>query len=75
MMRLIPEWRQAPRMLSVQFTAALGAWLALPEAQQSAVLNLVPGLTPGQVSGALVVMILIGRLITQPKISTRQEDL
>jgi len=39
-MKLIPEWRQAWRMLSVQVASLAIAWGALPVDQQAAILAL-----------------------------------
>lgn len=67
-MKLIPEWRQAPRMMSVQaMTLALalqGAWQALPDDLRASLpTELVPWL-----SMALLALGVIGRLIQQPAI-------
>ncbi len=67
-MRLIPEWRKAWRMLSVQFAALAVLWLSLPEQQQVKILTLVPWLSADQVAGALILLGLLGRLIAQPKV-------
>lgn len=65
-MKLVDDWKQAPRWLSVQFAAALGVWLALPEGQQALVLGLL-GVPPSAVSGVLVAGVILGRLIDQPR--------
>lgn len=65
---LIPEWRRAWRMLSVRFSLAAVAWLALPEAQQTKVLSLLPWLTADQIAGLLIVLSVFGRQIAQPKV-------
>jgi|JI6StandDraft_1071083.scaffolds.fasta_scaffold50933_2 hypothetical protein len=66
MPKLIPNWRQAWRMFSVQAQASsvaiLGAWQALPDdlrakVPESVVLGIV---------GALLVFGIVGRLIDQP---------
>lgn len=66
MPKLIPNWRQAWRMFSVQAQASsvaiLGAWQALPDdlrakVPESVVLGIV---------GALLVFGIVGRLIVQP---------
>lgn len=65
--RLIPNWRRAWRMLSVQAQAAalavIGGWQALPDDMRAAVpQSAVYGLAMG-----LLVAGIIGRLIDQPK--------
>jgi len=66
-MMLIPEWRQAPRMLSVQFTALLVGWLALPDATQLQILVMLP-ITKDQATGLLAILSLFGRVKAQPKL-------
>ena len=67
-MKLIDNWRQAWRMLSVQIPtiniAFLGTWAALPDKFQDA-------LPMPWVIGIAVVLIVfgvVGRLIAQPKV-------
>lgn len=64
----IPNWRKAWRMLSVQINALAIVWIALPEAKQSEVLSMLPGLTANDVAGLLVALGIVGRLIAQPKV-------
>ena len=64
----IPNWRQAWRMLSVQINALAIVWIALPDAKQSEVLSMLPGLTANEVAGLLVALGIVGRLIAQPKV-------
>jgi len=66
-MKLIPEWRQAPRMLSVKFAALLVVWLALPDATQLQILALLP-LTKDQATGILAVLSMLGRVTAQPRL-------
>jgi hypothetical protein len=65
-MKLIPNARQAPKMISVQaFTciAALqAAWLASPDLQA-----LMPSAWVQGITLALTIVGVIGRLIDQPK--------
>lgn len=68
-MQLIPQWRRAWRMFSVQAQALafaiLGAWQVMPEEMKAT-------LPPGAVywaSMALLVAGIIGRLVVQPKVS------
>lgn len=65
-LKLVDDWKKAPRWLSVQFAAALGVWLALPEGTQAAVLGLL-GVPAATVPGVLVAGVILGRLIDQPK--------
>lgn len=66
-MHLIPEWRRAPRMLSVQMAALAVAWGVLPVDTQSAILALV-GVPEQRVPAVLGLLMLVGRLIDQPKV-------
>lgn len=68
-MKLIPEWKKAWRMVSVQAmtiaTALQGAWLGLPE-------DMKAGIDPALVNGAclaLLVLGIVGRLVKQDKVS------
>lgn len=65
-MRLIPNWRKAWRMFSVQAQAAsfaiLGTWQAMPDDLRSR----VPEPVVFGIVGALLVLGIIGRLIDQP---------
>ncbi len=65
---LIPEWRKAYRMLSVQFAALAVLWIALPEAQQVKILTLLPWVSADQVAGLLILLGIVGRLVSQPKV-------
>jgi hypothetical protein len=62
---LIPNWRRAWRMFSVQLAAALVVWAATPAETQAAVLQVV-GIGPDQLAGVLGILIILGRLIDQP---------
>ena len=66
-MRLIPEWRQAARMLSVQIAACAVLFAALPLDQQAAILSLL-GLAPERIAGVLGLAIIAARLIDQPRV-------
>lgn len=65
-MKLVDNWRKAPKWLSMQFAGALGVWLALPEPVQAAALAAL-GVSPATIPGVLVAGIIAGRLIEQPK--------
>jgi hypothetical protein len=63
----IPEWRRAWRMISVQAASLILVWIALPEAQQAAILSLL-GIPANAVTGVLAAATIFGRLINQPKV-------
>jgi hypothetical protein len=65
-MRLIPEARKAWRMFSVQMASIILIWSTLPAESQAAVLGLV-GVPSDAVTGILAVLVILGRLIDQPK--------
>ena len=65
-MRLIPQWRRAWRLASVQLAAVIAAWSVLPPDAQAAAVALV-GIPPDKVPGILAVLLIIARLIDQPK--------
>lgn len=67
-MRLIPNWRSAGRMLSVQIAALAVLFAALPVDQQTAILALL-GLAPERIPGVLGLAIIVARLIDQPAVS------
>ena len=66
-MRLIPNWRRAWRMFSVQAqataTAILGGWAALPEKWQ----DQMPAWVPVTLACVVLVFGIVGRLVEQPK--------
>ena len=68
-MKLIPEFRKAWRMFSIQAQAialaVLGAWQAMPQALQ----DKVPPAVVFSVAMVLLVAGIVGRLIYQPKVS------
>jgi hypothetical protein len=71
-MALIPEWRRAWRMASMQAmtlaTAIQGAWLYVPE-------DLKSTLPPNVVHWASIVLLaagIVGRLVDQPKVRDPQ---
>jgi hypothetical protein len=64
-MKLIPEWRRAWRMASVQIAAAAVLFAALPAETQAAVLGLI-GLDVRHLPGVLGVLVIFGRLVAQP---------
>lgn len=66
-MKLIPEWRRAWRMASVQVAALAVVWGTLPEDVQAALLAAV-GVPAERVPAVLGLLLLLGRLIDQPKV-------
>ena len=66
-MKLIPQWRRAWRMFSVQASALVLAWLAVPPQQQEAFAGLL-GIAPEMIPGALAALAIAGRLVDQPKV-------
>jgi hypothetical protein len=67
MMQLIPQWRRAWRMLSVQAGALAVLWVALPADTQAAVLDLL-GIDARHLPGIVGLAVIVGRLIAQPGI-------
>lgn len=71
-MKLIPNWRKAWRMFSVQAQAGalttIGAWQALPDDLRAA----IPQAVALGIAGVLLVAGIAGRLIDQPK--TKEPD-
>ena len=65
-MILIPEWRRAWRMLSVQVAGLAVVWGTLPADQQAAILALV-GVGHERIPALLGLAVIVGRLIDQPK--------
>lgn len=66
-MKMIPEARQAWRMLSVQAASLIVVWSATPEPVQAAVLGLL-GVPSSAITGILGLGVIAGRLIDQPKV-------
>lgn len=76
---LIPNWRRAWRMVSVQCMAMAGAlqglyealhagWLALPPEVQQTLIQSVPAKTVHYATALLMLLGIVGRLIKQPKL-------
>jgi hypothetical protein len=66
-MKLIPQWRHCWRMFSVQASAFIVVWVALPADQQSALVSLL-GISPEAVPGILAALAIVGRMVDQPKV-------
>ena len=65
-MKLIPNWRSAGRMASVQIAACAVIFGALQPDQQAAILALL-GMAPERIPGVLGLAVIVARLIDQPK--------
>jgi len=65
--KLIPEWRKAWRMLSVQIGALAVLWVALPADTQASVLSLL-GIDPKNLPGLIGLAVILGRLVAQPAV-------
>lgn len=63
---LIPNWRRAWRFLSVHVALVLVAWGALPVDMQAALVEVL-GIPAERVPAVLGVLMLLARLIDQPK--------
>lgn len=66
-MKLIPNWRSAWRMLTVQIGVLAVVWVALPAETQAAVLRLL-GIDAQHLPGLVGVAVILGRLIAQPAV-------
>lgn len=67
MIKAIPEWRNAWKMLSVQMVSLILVWVGLPDVQQAAILSLL-GIKADAMTGILAGLTILGRLIDQPKV-------
>ena len=63
-MKLIPDWRQAWRMLSVQVASLAIVWGALPVDQQAAILALC-GVGPERVPLVIGLAVIVARVVSQ----------
>lgn len=72
-MKLIPEWRSAWRLFSVQVAALAVAWVALPTDTQGAILRLL-GIDASKLTAVLGVLVLAARLIAQPAVKELTDD-
>ena len=66
-MTLIPNWRSAWRMASVQISLLAVLFAALPADQQAAILALL-GLAPERIPGVLGLAVILARVIDQPRV-------
>jgi hypothetical protein len=67
-MKPVHNWKRAPRMLSVQLAALVVAWGIVPADQQAAMLDWI-GIEPARVPAVLGLLVILGRLVDQPKVS------
>lgn len=63
-MKLIPDWRNAWRLLSVQVAALAVAWVALPTDLQAQILRLF-GISEEHLPAVLGVLVILARLTSQ----------
>lgn len=70
---LVPDWRRAWRMLSVQIAAAAVLFGALPPDTQAAVLDLV-GVPASRVPAILGLLFMAGRLVGQPRLNSTDTE-
>lgn len=54
-------------MFSVQVSAVIVAWVALPMEQQTALASFI-GIAPDSVPGILAALAIVGRMVDQPKV-------
>ena len=64
-MKIISNWRRAPRMLSMWVAALAVAWGATPVDLQTAVLEAF-GVGPERIPAVLGLLFVLARLIDQP---------
>ncbi len=62
---LIPNWRHAWRLLTVQVAGLAVIFGALPVEQQSAILTLL-GIGPERIPAVLGIAVIVARLVKQP---------
>jgi precorrin-4 methylase len=67
-MTVIPNWKKAHRMFSVQIAALLLIWSGLGEAAQTAILQ-ATGIPANVIPGVLSALIIAARLINQPEVA------
>lgn len=70
MLHLIPNWKKAWRMASVQLSAlgvaVTGAWVLTPYETQQAILALFGITEPGVIAMVGFVAVVYGRIVQQP---------
>lgn len=65
-MLLIPNWRRAWRMASVQVASLAVLWGALPADTQAQVLDLV-GVPASRVPAIIGLLLIVSRIVAQPR--------
>ena len=71
-MKLVEYWKSAYKLLSVQLAGLLVVWAGLPDEQKSAVLALLH-VPQDIVTGALALLVIAGRLITQDTVTQKKD--
>lgn len=66
-MKLIPEWKSAWKMFSVQAAALIAIWQLIPVEAQAKMLSSV-GMEEVSIPLVLSLVGIVGRLIAQPKL-------
>lgn len=66
-MNLIPEWRSAWRMASMQVAAAAVVFGSLPADAQASMLSAI-GVPGSRVPAILGALVILGRLVNQPQV-------
>lgn len=69
---LVPDWKDAWKWLSVQFSTLMIIWANLPAETQAGILSLF-GLNQSKLIGLMGVAIIIGRMIAQGKNSAANQ--
>jgi hypothetical protein len=68
---LIPNWRRAWRMLTVQLGALAVVWVALPADTQAAILDTLH-IDRSYLPGILGLAVIVARLIAQPSVGDHE---
>lgn len=71
-MKPIPNWRRAPRMLSVQVAAIAVVFGGMPVETQAAILGLI-GIPMERVSAVIGLVFIFGRLVSQSSVQEKEE--
>lgn len=65
---VIPNWRRAWRMASVQLAALAVLFGSLPADAQASILDMI-GVPAARVPAIIGLLFLVGRMVQQPKVS------
>jgi len=71
--KLIPDWRKAWRMLSIQIAAVAVIWGLMPVDAQAAMLVALD-IPAERVPAILGILFFVTRLVDQPKIRDKQDE-